>query len=361
VYVYQATIFTAALSIDQRRIRAKRNSWMPWVRYPDWVRQDLWNLSSRAQKFSADAAHFLLRTTTKVVMVLITAAFTAVGIWGLTLLRQEFNPVNFIPKESYLSGWLTANSEYFPEEGERVMVNIADIDYTQELPKLENLMARLLNETDILTSVDSWYLGFRDYAVKNKLVSGEDWLHLFQSNQVKFYAILTQYLFSPEGAKYRRSFNFVNDLTCGEAAPKVLLSSIQLTHKLFYSSQEWIPAMNKVKQIVAEANFSSRAFPTGTEYASWETDEVIGQELYQNMGISLVCVLATTLLFMASFTGCGLVFLCVILTLVDVGGFMHFWGLTIDVISCVNLVIAVGLCVDYAAHIVHCFLLQTGQ
>ena len=45
----------------------------------------------------------------------------------------------------------------------------------------------------------------------------------------------------------------------------------------------------------------------------------------------------------------------------DVGGFMHFWGLTIDVISCVNLVIAVGLCVDYAAHIVHCFLLQTGR
>ena len=32
--------------------------------------------------------------------------------------------------------------------------------------------------------------------------------------------------------------------------------------------------MNKIKQIVAEANFSNRAFPVGTEYASWETDEV---------------------------------------------------------------------------------------
>ena len=31
---------------------------------------------------------------------------------------------------------MTANSEYFPEAGERVVVNIADIDYTQELPKL---------------------------------------------------------------------------------------------------------------------------------------------------------------------------------------------------------------------------------
>jgi hypothetical protein len=45
--------------------------------------------------------------------------------------------------------------------------------------------------------------------------------------------------------------------------------------------------------------------------------QVIGEELYQNIGISLVCVLATTLLFMASFTGCALVFICVILTLVS--------------------------------------------
>ncbi len=32
--------------------------------------------------------------------------------------------------------------------------------------------------------------------------------------------------------------------------------------------------MNRIKSLVKDANFSSRAFPTGTEYASWETDEV---------------------------------------------------------------------------------------
>ena len=40
---------------------------------------------------------------------------------------------------------------------------------------------------------------------------------------------------------------------------------------------------------------------------------------------------------------------------------MHFWGLTIDVISCINLVIAVGLCVDYAAHIAHCYVVSKGE
>lgn len=39
---------------------------------------------------------------------------------------------------------------------------------------------------------------------------------------------------------------------------------------------------------------------------------------------------------------------------------MHFWGLTIDTVSCINLVLAIGLCVDYAAHVAHTFMTKTG-
>lgn len=47
-------------------------------------------------------------------------------------------------------------------------------------------------------------------------------------------------------------------------------------------------------------------------------------------------------------------------TQVNVAGMMYFWGLTIDVTSCIGLQLAAGLCVDYAAHIGHKFLLCTG-
>jgi predicted RND superfamily exporter protein len=50
----------------------------------------------------------------------------------------------------------------------------------------------------------------------------------------------------------------------------------------------------------------------------------------------------------------------VVLSIVDVAGYMHFWGLTIDTISCVNLIIAMGLCVDYSVHIAHWFIGETG-
>ena len=52
---------------------------------------------------------------------------------------------------------------------------------------------------------------------------------------------------------------------------------------------------------------------------------------------------------------------CVLLTLVDITGMIHFWGLTIDTISCVNIVLGVGLCVDYSAHIAHAFIVSTGK
>ena len=241
-------------------------------------------------------------------------------------------------------------------------VNIAQIDFSSELGKLDQLVTRLEGETGILSRVDSWLTGFRTYVQENELVEGPDWLAgLRMGDGRQFYRVLTQFLFSPSGARYRGNFNFMSDLVCGEAASPVLLSSIQLTHKLFSSPTEWIPAMNRVKQLVREANFSARAFPVGTEYASWETDEVIAVEAWRNMGLSLLCVFFTTLLLIQNVPVCLLVLACVLLTLVCVGGFMHFWGLTIEVVSTVNLVIAVGLCVDYSAHIAHNFLGQSGS
>ena len=50
-----------------------------------------------------------------------------------------------------------------------------------------------------------------------------------------------------------------------------------------------------------------------------------------------------------------------ILFQVSVGGFMYFWGLTIDCTSCIALQLATGLCVDYAAHIGLAFLSRTGS
>merc|ERR1719510_785763 len=74
----------------------------------------------------------------------------------------------------------------------------------------------------------------------------------------------------------------------------------------------------------------------------------------------MMCVFVITLLLLANVKICVLVLLCVILTLVDIVGLLHWWNITIDTISCVNIVLAIGLCVDYSAHIAHAFIVAKG-
>ena len=88
---------------------------------------------------------------------------------------------------------------------------------------------------------------------------------------------------------------------------------------------------------------------------------MITRELFRNLGIALACVFLTTLILLADLLGALLVLGTVALSLVDLCGFMASWNITIDVVSAVNVIIAIGLCVDYSVHICHAFLTVSGS
>ena len=69
-------------------------------------------------------------------------------------------------------------------------------------------------------------------------------------NETFFREKLTQFLFSPRGGIFQKSFWFSEPgLQCGVAAPPVLLQAIPFSHVRFDSSSVWIPAMRQVQQI----------------------------------------------------------------------------------------------------------------
>lgn len=120
-----------------------------------------------------------------------------------------------------------------------------------------------------------------------------------------------------------------------------------------------MPAMHEVERIVDAMHIRSGdrvATVWGKVYGNWITDEVIDTEVLRNVLLALACVMACTLLLIAEPQTCWWIFVCVLLTLVNVCGFMQRWGLTVDLVSCIGLELAVGLCVDYAAHVGHTFL-----
>lgn len=358
VYFLQATYFVAVLTFEIRRIRANRNAFLPFVKMDSKpIQSEELKRKNPGKLVFKKFATLLMHPASKTIVILFTCGLTALGAFGVTELKQEFNPAWFLPPNSYLIEWIDNKEEYFPNKGERVTINIGEIDYEHELWKVEALIQALEEETDIVTNVDSWLGQFRSYVTDNKLIQG--YLDLKNMTDIEFFYRLTQFLYSPTGSKYRKNFHFGSNLVCGLNSPPIKLSTIEFTHKLFSGPSEHLPAMNRIKELVAHFNFSSTAFAVGNDYAGWETDEIIAYETFRNLGFSLLCVFVVTAMLIVQPKSCLLVFTCVTLTIVDVTGFMHFWGLTIDVVSCVTLVISVGLCIDYSAHVAHTFLVSS--
>ena len=55
-----------------------------------------------------------------------------------------------------------------------------------------------------------------------------------------------------------------------------------------------------------------------------------------------------------------IVCLCLCLIIINIMGYMHFWGQTLDSVTIIMLIIALGLSVDYSAHIGRAFMEHRG-
>jgi len=211
--------------------------------------------------------------------------------------------------------------------------------------------------------VNSWYPDYKDY-INTHIGVGDDGMGIPEEilPLADFSQYTSQFLFSPTGSKWQPSFYPEDDiLTCGTPIAPLSLTTFSYIHERFDGTTEHINGLNELKDIIDDQGFSANVFPVSLEYANWETDEVIKKELYRNLGLSFLCIFLTTLLLLADITASLMVMVCVGMVLVDVLGFMHFWGLTIDVVSSINVIISIGLCVDYSAHVAHMFLNKRGS
>ena len=356
-FVFQSTFFVAMFSLDQRRQEANRNACCPCLVHNDYQPNIVSKTEVQATLFSW-LGDLLSMPIVKVIVLAITSVLLGFGAWGSFCLKQEFDPAWFLPPGTYLADWFHYNKELFPGDGELGTVFFSDTPLPEQLGRVEALVKVLEAREDILRDVDSWTTAYSAWMIRSDLWTSNS--SLSQMPESLFRETLTQFLYSPTGAKYQARFTFSKPLECGLEAPDVQLFEFTYTHKLFEGPSESIPAMNAVKKAIREANISGRVFAMAYGYSAWETDEVISFELYRNIGLALLCVFLVTLLFICDFVGALMIISCVFLTLVNVGGFMHFWGLTIDTVSCNNLIIAIGLCVDYSAHVTHRYLGESG-
>merc|ERR1719343_241021 len=133
--------------------------------------------------------------------------------------------------------------------------------------------------------------------------------------------------------------------------------------RLIVDADRAIEVMDELREACESWNDlpGGSAMPYAYTFLSWETFRIIKKEMYLNAGLCLAAVFVITLVLIAHPVTAVLVFLVVVMTVVDILGCMNMWGLAIDNVSVIQLVISVGLCIDYAAHVGHNFMLHQGS
>lgn len=289
----------------------------------------------------------------QIAILAFVTGYTMFGINGLLHLEQKFDPSWFIPSTTYLSKYMTVKDSYYPDMGYEGGIYLGNFNYSTSMTDLIQMSSRLKNRSDIILNYNSWVEPFHDYVL--------DYHHrdlaLDNVTETEWKNYLTQFLYSHEGGRYQGNFGFKTKIKCGKPAPNISVSFFSFQFKRFENRSQYVPAMHDLTNVVERSNLQTQhKFVWGKIFGNWITDEIIDGEVLRNIILALICVMFCTTILITNIHICFWIFACVLLTLINVSGFMYIWGLTIDLVSCIALQLAVGLCVDYAAHIGHTFL-----
>lgn len=356
-FLFVVTFFVACFTLDQRRLEQGRNGIAPWIQYSNYKPNECSQRDLSGRIFHTIYSKIILTWPGKLLVVLLTAVCLGFSIESIFRLEQRFDPAWFIPRDTFLSDFVVEKTKYFPSSGFDAGIFVGAVNYTYEFPKLNDMVEQLENSSDIVTDVHGWIKPFRDFV---KVYYQKD-AFLGELSDNEFNLFLSKFLFSPRGARFQANFRFQHDLECGLPASKILMSSYDFQFHQFSGPKEHLPAMRRIMSISKGIGLATGdKFSTAWSkiFATWITDELIETEVLRNMGLALLCVMACTLILIANLQICFWIFICVVLSMVNVGGFMQRWGLTIDLATCIGLQLAIGLCVDYATHIGHTFLTQ---
>lgn len=113
--------------------------------------------------------------------------------------------------------------------------------------------------------------------------------------------------------------------------------------------------LNDMRKISTDYGLD-KTFTFSTRYFDYESYVVFDRETILNVTLALVAVFFIMMIFTANFTITIFVLLCVMLVDVFVFGLLSFWDVTLNSVTVVHIVVAIGLAVDYSAHIAHAYL-----
>ena len=278
-------------------------------------------------------------------MIVFSWCFLAAGIYGVTKVDESFDRRILAKDDSYLKKFLSTQEEYFELSIPVSIVETGNIDYGKR-----SVQEELRSLSKIVTSNKyyenrtlSWIEVFSQYALglhTNKNILGSN--------------------FTPELLSFLNIYsNFKQDVKFSLDKKSVEVSRIMGFMKTSTSSSFQKNAMLTLRDDLQTGTLKNlAAFPIARPFIFFEQYAITSRETVRNLLIAALAVLIVTSPFLVDCTVTLLVVLNFAALICELFGLMVIWGVSLNSVSMINLVMAIGFAVDYSAHIAHAYVMS---
>eukprot|EP00980_Cylindrotheca_fusiformis_P028513 scaffold22607_cov123-Cylindrotheca_fusiformis.AAC.10 len=382
LWLFASVFFSATFVLDERRQRDNRRECLCWMTRKGDVEEDEdsgfkeGGLSTFFRQYHAPT---ILSTIGKLVVVLCFAGLLAFGIWGAMNLSVEDSQRDFIPEGSYLTDYFEAADDYFPSTGIDLAIVFEGGDdiyrYRQNLADLDSRLSGKATQPPYIAepATSQSYKNVMDglaiylnasgsAAIGNVPLGDDNW----PTTQEDFVTTLKNYTSfgSPGGGDYARSVSFSDDGTAVNAI-KIDAAYVRLTKEMggevIDDADKQIDAMDETRDMVSGWEDLPERFVYSPKFIAVEGFKTIQKELFLNVGLAIAAVGVIVFLTVGSVVTSLLITINVAMCIIEILGFMYVLDIVIDSVSVINMVLAVGLSVDYSAHIGHSFMTKRGD
>lgn len=176
----------------------------------------------------------------------------------------------------------------------------------------------------------------------------------------EFMWYLKQWLISPttESCPVAGKSSFGTALAISEDGGQVAASHFRTFHSPLKTQEDFINAFAAAHRVADDISRQTGAtvFPYSVFYVYFDQYAHIVAITQEVLGFGLAAVLLVTALMLGSWRTGTIVTSVVALTVVSVMGVMAVWDIRLNAISLVNLVISLGIAVEFCAHIARAFM-----
>ena len=352
-YLFVVGFFVAALSLDGRRIKVGRLDCLPCLSLKESKadeKDDTNDKEKRQQEFLfADKVMrlwggFLLKTPSKVVVLLILVGMIACGVQQGQKLDQRFDNELIAKPGSYLEEYVQTFENYF--SGSLEVNLIVDKKISSKWFKAQQEFLRLstiAKRNKLYTNVSiSWMESFRLWSKSNKV----------KTNGINFMKYLKMFLSLPPF----RHFN--QDIVFSKNRKEILASRILIYTKSTTNTMVLCDAMVGIRRDLKTKSKLS-VYAVTQEFLSLETYLQSPPETVRNIFFSSLTIVLITSVYLVHPAVIFLVFLNFVFLVIELLGILHLCDVPLNTLAMVGFVMAVGYSVDYSAHVAHAFILSS--